>query len=311
MLKLSQILLASYLLADPTIDAVADSVLKSITTSRDIVHLFKEQSNFIKTDEFKEFLQKLDHFQSLYSFRDSEHVDEIKTLMYNAMVSYFMSSQRIYEWCGLIVHHLESYFNIGMDGVTSKATVKMQQHIMIEILDVGLEKLAVAHEKLNKASQNFNKAYGSITELVAQLNTDFDPNGDFVKERVQRLIRADENNSCNNWFCNNGAFRIRNGFKTVINKLNNIKRYHEELKNAIGNADAKINETKAKLQNEIIAVGDGKSQAMITLATDTDELDKEIQMKIYVRMKELIEESRGYRERHTDQRKTFFEAREK
>lgn len=305
------IFLVGYSLADPAVVAVTDAVLKSFTTSRNIVNLFNEQSKYITIDEFKEFFQKLDQSRSSYSFRASELADEVKWLLENALISYFMATQRVYEWCDLIVHRLESYFHNGLSSSSTKATVKMQLHIIIEILEQGLKKMAVAQDKLNKASENFNKALESITALVAQLNADFNPQSDFINERVERLMEADQNKPCTDWYCNNVVFRLKKLLQQMQYKLNKVKKFHEKLKNALKIANTKIDETKAKLQVEIIVIDDLKSQAIsrfnvIDEIIDINEFDKTIQKEIASVLKKLIEESRQYREQHNNQRESFF-----
>lgn len=187
----------------------------------------------------------------------------------------------------------------------------MQQRIIIKILDEGLKKMTMAQDSLYKASSGFNKAYGRITVLTAQLNTDFDPKGDFMKELVKRKFDAERKKPCTDWYCDNIAYLIAKVLGIMATEVENVKRYHEELKNALNLADAKIDETKAKLQHEITAIGDVKSQAMVTLTTiddiiDFDALDVEIETEIKTVMKDLIEESRQYREQHNNAKETFF-----
>lgn len=305
------IILVGYSLADPAVDAINDPVLKSITTSRNIVNLFNEQSKYITADEFKEFFQKWDKFRSSYSSTANELADEMKMLLENALISYFMATQRVYEWCGLIVHRLESYFHIGLSANATKAAIEMQQHTIIEILEQGSKKMAVAQEKLNRASENFNKAHESITALVAQLKADFNRQSDFLNKRVERVLKAEQIKPCTNRYCNNFAFRLEKLTQQILYKLNKIKKFYEKLKNALKMANTKIDETKGKLQHEIIVIDDVKSQALGTLnaiddTNDIKKFDKTFQREIKNVLEELIEESRQYRQQHNYQKEYFF-----
>lgn len=305
----TSLLLVSFTLADPAVDAVVSSALKSVKTAREIVNLFNEQSKYIRIEEFKEFLQKMDQFRRYYSPRANGLADEIKTHLKNAIISYIMSSDRVYEWCGLIIPRLESYFHFtGPLAISSKAQAKMQQQIIIRILERGSLKMAIAQEKLNRATENFNKAYGSISALVAQLNVDFNPNGDFVKERAYRLIDTDRNELYTNSHDRRGAF----GLRKILKRMHfNIKKYHEKIRNALRTAYNKIEETKSKLHDKILAINDVKFQTVASLTTinddiDMNKLDKVIEKEIKSAMKQLVEESRRYQDRHIDQKKSLF-----
>lgn len=293
-------------------DAVVSSALKSIATSRDIVNLFNEQSKYIRTDEFKEFHQKLNQFRSYYSPRANGLADEIETHLKAAIVSYIMSSERVYEWCGLIVFRLESYFHFtGPLAIASKAQAKMQQQIMIRILERGSLKMAIAQEKLHRASENFHEAYASISALVAQLNVDFNPNGDFVKERAYRLIETDRNELFMDSRNSNGLIGLGKILRRMQYGLNNIKKYHGKIKSTLRMAYIKIDETKSKLRDNILAIDDVKSQVMVSLTAindivDINKLDKAIEKEIKTAMKQLVGESRRYQERHIDQKASLF-----
>lgn len=189
----------------------------------------------------------------------------------------------------------------------------MQQRIIIEVLDQGLKKMSIAQQKLNEASRHFNKVSGRITALTGQLNADFDVKGDVFIGLVNSIAIGVVKNGCFFWFCGIIVDKatVDEAVRNVRNKLQNIQRFHEELKESLVNADNKIDETKLKLQDEITVIGNVKTQAMVTASTiddiiDFDEFDKDIQNEIRTSVEELIEESRRYRERHNDQKESFF-----
>lgn len=272
------------------------------------MNLFNEQSKSIPIDEFRGFVEMLDRFRSYYSPRAIELANELETNLKTAIISYIMASQRVYEWCGLIVPRLESYFHFtGPLAISTKAQAKMQQDIIIRILERGSLKMAIAHEKLVRASEHFSRAYGSITALVAQLNIDVDPNGDFIRERAHRLMKTDQNELTTDFHRRNVAFRL----EKMQHGLKNIQKHHEEFRNALEMARAKINETKMKLRNKILALEREKFQAKVSLTAiddivDVDKLNKTIEKEIKSEMRLLINESRKYQERHADQKASLF-----
>lgn len=297
-----------YSLADPAVAAVTGAVRNSIKISNEVLDLFKEEDRYIPTDEFKILIRKLDEHKSSYSKRAGELASEVKSLLKDAMAAYFMSTQSVYEWCGIVVKRLQTYLDLHHN--FSKTKAKMQQRIIIEVLDQGLKKMSAAQQKLNEASRHFNKVSGRITALTGQLNADFDEKGDVFIGLVNGISIV--KNVCFFWFC---GIIVKPTFdeavRNVRNKLQNIQRFHEELKESLVNADNKIDETKLKLQDEITVIGNVKTQAMVTASTiddiiDFDEFDKDIQNEIRTSVEELIEESRRYRERHNDQKESFF-----
>lgn len=295
----------------PIVNGIAKSALESIATSSGVLDLFKQQDKYIASDEFKDVMNKLDQFRESYSAKAGTLAGEFKTLLQNAMQQYFTSAQSVYEWCGVAGERLQSYLRLLQNLSLGKA--RMQHRILIQVLEDGITKMTRAQEQLELASLSFNKAAGSIVALTAQLNEDFTAQSQFVKTETERLHKEKHKaKSCIFWICwNNDKSRsIAELMKQVQEKLVEVKKFHEVIKTALGEADGKINETKKKLKDEIRAIGEVKSKAQVTLDTindveDIGELDDVLTNELRIPVEKLITECQNYRKRHIDEKEEF------
>lgn len=245
-------------------EQIAGSQLNSIAKSSEVFHLFEELQNSLPLDEFKNYLTKLDKYHNNDSGKTGDLARETKTHLENAVDTYLLASQAVYEWCGVAAERLESYLRLFEK--FSKGKSKMQHRILIQVLEQALNKFTKAKEKLDEASRNFVQT----VENTVALNADFDENSDEHAET-------------------------------------------NELKQAVGTANAKISETKAKLNDQIRVIGESKTQAQVTLdiikdVDDIDELEDSLQNKVKNPVEKLIAESKKYRERYIEQKESYDNA---
>lgn len=107
--------------------------------------------------------------------------------------------------------------------------------------------------------------------------------------------------------------KVSGSISTVVvlsNDDEESKKFPQEVKGALVNADEKIAETKAKLKDEIQALGDVKSTAYVVLdfinaVKDSEDFDDVIRHEIKLSVEKLIEECGKYRERYNGDRDSF------
>lgn len=297
------------------IEKVGAKFLESILKSSGVLDLFKEQDKYIPSDEFKDVIKRLDEYRNSYSPRAADLAGEVKTLLNDALDTYFMAANSVYEWCGVAIKRLTQYNNYLKNLTPFK--LKLQHKIIIQVLEEGIKRMTEAQKALDLASRSFNKASGQIVSLTAQLNSDFDKDSEYTRLEVARLEKEkNDAKSCIFWFCwENSKTRTIDELKKLINeKLKGVKKFHDDVKDALVQADKKIDETKQKLRDEITAIGEVKAQTEVTLDTINDIKDAEVedykdgdlQKTIKTEVDSLIEECRKYRARHIDSKEAFF-----
>lgn len=296
------------------IGEIGKNFLDSILKSSGVLDLFKEQDKYIPSDEFKDVIQKLDQFKNSYSPRAADLAGEVKTLLNDALDTYFMAANSVYEWCGVAMKRLEQY-NYYLANLT-RFKIKLQHKIIIQVLEEGIKRMTEAQKSLDIASRSFNKAAGQIVSLTAQLNDDFNTESQYTKLELTRLEKEkNDAKSCIFWFCwENSKTRTIDELKNLLNeKLKGVKKFHDDVKDALVQADKKIVETKQKLRDEITAIGEVKAQTEVTLQTIDDIKDAELedykdgdlQKTIKKQVDSLIEECRKYRARHNDSKESL------
>lgn len=145
------IFLADYSLASPE-QQIVNSQLQSVTASTALLDLFNELAKSVPYDEFKNFIKNADEA--------GESAQQIKPLLDDAVNAYFASSQSVYEWCGAAVERLQSYLRLLENFSIGKA--KLQQRIVISVLENALQKFSLAQDKLEAAAYSFSKTVERI-----------------------------------------------------------------------------------------------------------------------------------------------------
>lgn len=288
---------------------IKSTVLSAVAESSNVVELFQDQNNLIPSNEFKVFIGHLDQNRNSYSSKSRDLIDEIKTLLKDAMDGYFKSTDLISEWCGFARNQLQRYLSIV--GFKENIIAKSKHKLIVDMLEVGLQKVTAAQAKLEEVSRNFNGASGRILALTAQMNADFDQQSYEMKKNTKNLgIASIFAKLC--FFCPIPAsLPIDQLIRTLQTSFDKAKAYHEELKVALQNADRKISQTKDKVKKEIQAMGNVKTQAHVSLDTindviDIGELDNVIRKEIEIPIGKLIEQCRIYQQQHNNQKESYY-----
>lgn len=292
----------------PDVKLFADSQIFSIQESSKTLDLFKDLQNYVLAQKFKDAIKKLDvESNKSYSERAKLAADEASKHLGDAMDTYFVAEQSVYEWCGVTAGRLQSYLRLLQS--FSKTKARLQHRIIIQMLDEGLMKFSLANEKLEPVASSFTKAAENVGSLIAQLNADFSGKSDNITKEIQRLSQAQ---TCVFWVCWNTAptGEVDKLKKELKNHLDVIKHYDEELKYAIDKAVAQINKTRAQLKIEVGAINDLKAKAQVTLDTikdlvELDQLAEVIQNKIKIPVEKLIADATKYRDHHTAESESF------
>lgn len=275
--------------------------------------LIIEQQNHVDSQHYVESLQKLvDQFHTAYSDRSKTLVFDSKGPIEDAMDAYFQAQQSVSEWCGVAADRFQAFLQLVQNFSLAKA--KLQQKIVIPVLEEAKVKFSAVNEKLDQASRYFAKASEAVASLIAQLNIDFNDQSGNMSKIMQRLYKTQ---TCGFRVCWNRkpTSQIERLKKELENHLAILKLFNEDynLRNALVKTSEKVIVTKNKLKEELQTIGDAETQAQggldtIRAVNDIDELSDVIQNEIQASAEKLIAECKNYNQQYIAEKKSYYEA---
>lgn len=252
---------------------------------------------------FQETLDNLDKFRSDYSKEASNLMGGIKTTMMNGMDTYFGASQRIYEWCGLAVKVLPNFKKL-FNGGETQAKFNAQKKILLLLLTNGIAKMTKAQEKLEACSTAFNEAAGKLDSLTRRLKADFDEKSEYYKTKISEIRKTAYQGGAPFMFLGIGiAAGVAEGklIPDIKKKMASIEAYYNSLNGDISKTATDIDETKVKINEEIRAIGEMKTQAEeAQIYIEAEEGDGTMFTMIIESIDSLMTKATEYRERHKD-----------
>lgn len=219
---------------------------------------------------FEETIKEVDRFKDDYSQEAGQLVGEVKKLLLDAQDSYFESTQKVYQWCGITLQLMPIY----LDALDDPSKAEAQQAIITKVLDDGVVKIESAIELLGKCSSSFNATAGKLTELDARFAADFDSKSSYFDAQVDKLRKEA--------YAGAAAGAIAGPFGLIIsysiaagvlegklipelkNKLESVKQFFLSMREKIGNSSNEVTNTKESLKKEMKSLGELKVQVSAT-----------------------------------------------
>lgn len=203
--------------------------------------------------QYDDIIKELDKYRDDYSKECSDLIGKVKTNLMDSMDAYFMSTQSIYEWCGLTTPLLRAYLQLFNDANSDNSAA--QKKLLLKVLDDGIVKMTKAKEDLHKSSLSFNEAAGNLTSLYGRLTLDSDEKSEYFQDKVSKM-RAQVY----------GGVAVLGGdlIPKLKKKLQEVKSFYEDLKTKVDGTLTNIDDTKTKLKDEIKVMGDLKTQIETT-----------------------------------------------
>ena len=245
-----------------------------------------------------ETLRKLDKF----SVRIEKVSSDINGLVEDTMDKSADLIQSNHEWCAVAVNLFPLYLQQLQNA--SKDEAMKQHRIVIPVLENGFKKITAAQKRLEEIWSSFSEASGRNITLSFQINGEFNEYRDHYVYKLNQHLQSDEAGSirCMFWICSDTSltYHIRSMLDEIAKKMEKVRK---DLDTEFKNSDPKINETRAKLKREVVAISDVKSQAQITLDTIKDIIevgahDSVIINEIKISAEKLIKECQNYKARH-------------
>lgn len=252
--------------------------------------------------ELNQTITKLDKYRSDYSKEAAALIGEIKTKMMDGMDAYFRATQSVYEWCGLAVRLLTTYTTL-FKGQMNQGKFNAQRTLLLKVLDDGIKKMTDGQKQLGDSSSSFNVAAGKLTSLNHRLATDFSQNSEYFQSQISR-IRAVA-------YASAAPFTLL-GLSIAAGvvegklipelkaKMASIEKWYKDVTAEVEKSFKNIDDTKAKLKEEIRHIGDLKVQTETTKTyielDDTPEMKEEVLTSVA----DLIKKCKEYQNRHMD-----------
>lgn len=251
--------------------------------------------------DFQESVDNLDKFRRDYSTEASQIIGDLKTKMMDGMDQYFMSTQSIYEWCGLALRLLKTYKKI-MVGEMNESKFKIQRKLLVQLLSVGVEKMEKAQNELEASSTSFNDSAGKLDALNRRLKTDFDEKSEYFETQKSRIRKTAYMGAAPfGLFGLAIAAGVTEGkiIPELIKKMESIKQWYEGLTVTIKNSLVNIDDVKVKFQTEIRDIGNLKTNTEATqIYVEAEGGDGAMMEIIKESVDELIKNCNEYRMKH-------------
>lgn len=252
--------------------------------------------------EFNDTLIGLDKFRESYTTESALLISEIKTLMTDGINAYFSASQSIYEWAGIAASHLHLYIKLFSGHDARRAAA--QKHLLVKLLESGIEKMTAAQVQLGKSSESFNAVFGQLSTLRKRFEDEFNVESEFFQEKIES-VRQGSHFLGSSFFGLSGYFLGEEiGEKRYVYRLKRelemVERFYFNLHVKIEHAFNNIDNTKKLLGREIQYITDLKIQ--IGNTNDFVNLDQvpDLRKTVIESAKDLIAKCEEYRKRHID-----------
>lgn len=276
---------------------VAKAAIEAANAGLDLYD--KVLDRVIPWKKFENITAELDKYRDDYSQESADLIGLVKQHMMDSQDSYFMATQSIYQWCGLVTPLLKAYLQLFKDNSLQKNAA--QRTLLLKVLDDGIEKMNKAQNDLDLSSRSFNLAAGNLTSLYTRLQLESDEKSDYFQSSLKKLRLQVYGGAAFAGILGLAIaaavleIRIIPDLKA---KLNEVTEFYKTLQQKVKDALDNIDDTKEKLREEIKIIGDLRVKTESTkefILMDNMESLKEI---ITDAVNDLIENAYAYRKRH-------------
>lgn len=252
------------ILGAPTSDAEFNKDEKIFESANKALEIYnKTLDGVIPWNIFHEVITTLEDHQGRYSSESGRLVGTVKTLLMNSEDHYFSATQSIYNWCGESIPLLEAYVELFNN--YDKERAEAQKTLLLLVLDSGILKMDDAITMLNQSGMSLNDASGQLETLGNQLNLDFKEGSKVHEQEIEKV----RNGQWMAWVNPIAGLII-----TIVNEVDTIPKLKENMKQVeqfygnlkvqVDRATDTITEAKIALKQEIVVIGDLRSQTAST-----------------------------------------------
>lgn len=274
---------------------------EAIKSTGDVIKLYHEVlDRVVPWKAFNETMINLDRYKEQYSNQSAEIIAEIKSLMMDGIGAYYRASEFMFSWCDESIPLLATYIELFDDHTVGKAHT--QKDLLIDVLTKGVAQMRAAQQAIGDSSINFNQATGKLTTLNSRFQVEFDEKSDYFKAQVDKMRKFYVKGAARGLF---GAIIVGIFVETkYIPKLKaktaEINDFYQKLKLKIDTAFRDVEDTKNKLNNEVLEVGELKVKTKETKSfIDLDDIP-DLRDTLRESAQNLIDDCNEYRRKHAE-----------
>lgn len=245
----------------------------------------------------------MDDYRNESNLRDGlDLTDQLKVLLRNAMNAYVVSTQSVYQACGVAVNCFQSYLQ-QLQNSTKDETMK-QHYIVFQLLEEELLKIHSAQGKLQEARVSFDEV--SEAALFPRLDADYNDYSNQSKQQIERLeedLKKSRKGILSIVHDNDVTRHLKSTIQEIIKNLVRFEKWNDALKEEIIEAESMAKEMKNRFEDEFNAMIHVKSHAQVAfdtiyIAIKEDDFNFEINNLIKISVEKMINVCRIYRARH-------------
>lgn len=275
----------------------AEIANEALTTTDEVLGMYIEVlDRAVPWKAFEQTLAELDKYKSVYSEQSVSLIDDIKLLMKNAIDAYYKASELIFRWCDTATPLLAAYVELFKDHTVEKAHT--QKDLLVEILKKGITEMEAAQDEISQSSVSFNSATGSLTELNSRFHVEFDEINSNFESKINWTQFGSILFSLFGININGNVFDIK--LSLLKAKFEEIQSFYNHLKLQVEQAFHDVDETKIKLSNDILKIGDLKTKTEETKTfVDLDDIP-DLRDELIESGQSLLNKCNEYRRKHVE-----------
>lgn len=238
--------------------------------------------------KLKELNTKLDQSGSEFSKQCADHVGNIRTKFLNTFDAYDSATQSIYELSKYLSSTLSKYIQLFKS--TNPAVVTVQKNLLSSALDNNVKHLSKAQKDMAATVAALNSVAEEYKALLDQLKIDYNDNSSFFKNRLNKIIQEKSGFGA--------IFRKKKiqaeAIAELKAKIKPIEAFYTDASGTVQQAIASFGQTPSKLDENLQAIGQHKSELG---HSNTDDA-KESSDAIIHAAQALIAKCKEYLQRH-------------
>lgn len=278
---------------------------KALKTSEDAIKLYSNVlDRVVPWKAFQQTLTKLDRYKEYYSPQSTQLIGEIKTLMNDGIDAYHRASKFVFKWSDVVIPLLSTYVELFNEHTVDKAHT--QKDLLVEVLTEGLIEMKAAQQAIAESSISFNQATGKLTTLNSRFQVEFNEESEFFQSTIDKLyLGYYVGTAIFSYFGMTFALSaLKEEYIPQLKEmLKETEDYYNHLKSKVDQAFHDIDDTKNKLNVEIVEIGELKIKTKETNSfIDLDDIP-ELRDTLVQSAQNLIDNCNEYRRKHTEQGK--------
>lgn len=248
----------------------------------------------------KQIFSKVNQYQSDYSKEANALVTDANAKVTDGLTESFKARYKAWEICAAAIPLLTTYNHL-LDSPMDQGIFSMVRTILINVLNIGIQKLEDGQKDLADSSASFDAAAGKLMPLNTRLESDFSENSEYFKTQIAN-IRKTLQRGIRPFFLfgvliSRGASEAK-VVSEVKAKMAAIEKSYQELTAEARKSSQNIDATRAKIKEQIREIIALKDLAEGTKTFEDLGNNPELKESVLKSSKNLIAKCSAYQVRH-------------